>query len=263
MCDYGDMRHTDVAAVVHARDVSWRGLAADTCSMRMRMQGGSNRVEDIRADICGGSVTGSVEVVRDLEGARPPAYRVALRADALDFEALAKLWAPRDEGHRGRFTATLDLGGTVGSEAAGTARGHGFLSVREGRVFALPLFGGLSRILSRVVPGLDFVLRQSDAEAAYTVAGGVVRSEKISVKGDVLSLSGHGEYRFERRELDFHAQVHLMKEHTLVAKLLRVITYPLSKLFEFRVRGTLEEPAWYPVNFSKELLEKIRSGNAP
>jgi hypothetical protein len=38
---------------------------------------------------------------------------------------------------------------------------------------------------------------------------------------------------------------------------LRAITYPLSKLFEFRLKGTVSSPEWYPINFSSELLEKI------
>ena len=48
-----------------------------------------------------------------------------------------------------------------------------------------------------------------------------------------------------------------MKEHSLVSKLVRVLTYPISKLFEFRLRGPLDDPKWYPVNFSLDLLERI------
>jgi hypothetical protein len=52
-------------------------------------------------------------------------------------------------------------------------------------------------------------------------------------------------------------QVKLLKDDPLIAKVVRLITWPLSKLFEFRLTGTLDAPRWYPVNFSGELLEKL------
>jgi hypothetical protein len=57
--------------------------------------------------------------------------------------------------------------------------------------------------------------------------------------------------------MDFHVRVKLMKDNNVVARLVRVLTFPISKLFEFRLRGTLDDPHWYPVNFSGDLLEKI------
>ena len=48
-----------------------------------------------------------------------------------------------------------------------------------------------------------------------------------------------------------------MKSHTFVAKIIGVITYPISKLFEFQVGGTRDNPEWQPINFSTELLKRI------
>jgi hypothetical protein len=42
---------------------------------------------------------------------------------------------------------------------------------------------------------------------------------------------------------------------------LRTLTYPISKLFEFKLAGTVSEPQWYPVNFSSDLLERIGIGS--
>jgi hypothetical protein len=123
-------------------------------------------------------------------------------------------------------------------------------------VFLFPLFGGLSRYLAGIVPGLDFVLRQTDLKTDFTIADGVVRMDRVLIEGDVFSLLGKGHYDL-RDELDFDVQVALMKEHTLVAKVLRALTYPISKLFEFRLRGSLDDPRWYPVNFSTDLLERL------
>ena len=134
--------------------------------------------------------------------------------------------------------------------------GAGRLEIREGRVFLMPLFGGFSRFMTRIIPGLDFVLRQSDVRSDFRIVNGRIESDKIVVEGGVLSLRGNGSYVMGGN-LDFNVQVKLMKENSLVAKLVRVLTYPISKLFEFRVRGSLEEPTWYPVNFSLDVLRIV------
>ena len=49
-----------------------------------------------------------------------------------------------------------------------------------------------------------------------------------------------------------------MKSDPFFAKIVRFVTWPITKLLEFRLEGTLAEPRWYAVNFSRELLEKLR-----
>ncbi len=185
------------------------------------------------------------------------AFDISLSATNMNFEEVAAILVhDGDEEYRGRLSGRLALRGLLGEGNGQTVQGEGSVTINEGRVFMLPVFGGLSDIMTRIIPGLDFVLRQSDASGEFVVAESRVSSEKIKVDGSVLSLKGHGHCGFDR-SIDFHAQVTLMKDNNLVAKLVRALTFPISKLLEFRVRGTLDDPNWYPVNFSRDLLEKI------
>ena len=58
-------------------------------------------------------------------------------------------------------------------------------------------------------------------------------------------------------DINFDVQVKLLKGHNLGSKFFRALTYPISKLFEFKVRGPISDPNWYPENFSFDLLKKI------
>ncbi len=156
----------------------------------------------------------------------------------------------------GDFSIRLRLSGMAGRGHGNTAVGKGMMKVRNGRVFTLPVFGGLSSILAKIVPGLDLIMRQSDLTCEFDVANGLISTDKLLVEGDVLSINARGSADLAGN-LDFHARVQLMKEHTLVGKILQTLTYPIGKLFEFRVRGTLDKPRWYPVNFSKDLLDRL------
>lgn len=134
--------------------------------------------------------------------------------------------------------------------------GDGHVSIKKGRVFMLPLFGGLSRFVTAMIPGLDFILRQSDASCAFVIRDGKITTDKILIEGDIISLIGDGSYDLNG-SLEFNVRMQFLKQHTLGGMMLQKVTYPISKLFEFRLHGTLKNPQWYPVNFSSDLLKKV------
>ncbi|MCX7591665.1 MAG: AsmA-like C-terminal region-containing protein [Kiritimatiellae bacterium] len=256
--NYRDVKSTDFKAVVESHRIRLAGFTAENCRFGMSMLGPTNTLSGVVAGLCGGTFEGCVTFVVPHSEMTNTYFSVdgALR-DADFKQILSALGAVQTGEYRGDFSAELQLEGPWNTDWKKVVQGRGHVSVRKGRVFMLPVFGGLSRILTRVIPGLDFVLRQTDADASFVISDGRVRSDKIKVEGDILSLEGKGTYGLADHSLDFQVQIKLMKEHTLVGMLLRTITYPLSKIFEFRLTGTLENPIWYPINFSPDLLRRI------
>lgn len=151
----------------------------------------------------------------------------------------------------GHVFLDLQLTGLV-SEAIGPAtRGGGALTVKDGALFELPLLGGLSDILSKLIPGFGFAA-QTDMECTFTIADGAIVTDDLRLSGDVLSIKATGDLEFDGR-LDVRVQVQLLRKGPLAA-ILRLITLPVTKLFEFQLTGTLEQPKWRPVNLPKELF---------
>ena len=60
-----------------------------------------------------------------------------------------------------------------------------------------------------------------------------------------------------RRFVDTLPPTNWLKKNTLVSKLIRVLWYPVGKLLEFKLTGTLNDPKWYLQNFSGDVLRKI------
>jgi hypothetical protein len=257
--DVGDQyANTDIRARVQADHIRVHELSCDSGSVDMRMVGRSVTLTNIEASVYGGIGSGNVVLDIPPRGESNCHYRANVSIQNADFERVMQAVRPpkSKNAYQGELSGTLQLEGDSSGDYLKHLKGSGAIHVRDGRVFLLPIFGGLSRFMTKVIPGLDFVLRQSDATSKFEISDGVISTEKVAVEGDILSLKGHGSYVINQ-ELDFDIQVKLMKEHTLVSKLIRVLTYPISKLFEFRVRGTLSEPDWYPVNFSMDLLERV------
>jgi hypothetical protein len=256
---YGDPDRTRIAAFVQGGDLAVQQFTVDRYQFALRMEGRTCMIEGLKGKIYGGPFWGDARL--DLPGPDSPSREICYGVNVAykdgSFGALMTE-VLREEGkdYSGDFSGVLRADGMAGSGKGKTVLGDGIFRVRRGRVFLLPVFGGLSEVMTRLIPGLEFVLRQSDATVNFEMADGKVKAQKVGIEGEVLSLSGRGDYGFAG-DVDFDVQLTLMKEHTAVAKVLRMLTYPISKLMEFRVRGTFSNPAWYPVNFSKDLLKRL------
>jgi len=263
--DYGTLAGTAFRARVQAEDGSALDFPFDRLVFDAVMTGRTLRLPMLTAELLEGRLNGWFECEVPAPDAldEPIPFALAVSLRDLDFRRSLNILKGSDEGEaHGRINGELELTGRVDDDLDwGSLNGRGALAVHRGRVFMLPLFGGLSRLMTTIIPGLDFVLRQSDARAAFDVEDGRVKLERMMIDGDILSLSARGSVLLPDR-LDLDVQVRLLKEHTLVARLLRVITYPISKLFEFRVAGTVSDPVWYPVNFSADLLERLGGGRS-
>jgi hypothetical protein len=239
-----DRDKTAFTASVRGRDVTLRGFTTEKARFRLEVTGRTNRVSNLVGTLYGGDFEGDVTLVDGKDPAEPTQYVMSTHVRNASFGSIARtLSGGEASDYEGTFSADLRMGGRMGTGQGYTAAGHGSVKVVRGRVFRLRVFGGLSELMTRIIPGLDFVIRQNDARASFTIANGKVMTDKIDIEGDVLSLTGKGAYAFNG-ELGFEVQVTLMKEHTLVSKVLRTVTYPISKLLEFRLEGTLVEPTW-------------------
>ncbi len=254
---YENLDGSDLAIGFTGRKLYYTNHPLDHCAVEVQITDHTVALSSIRAGMYGGEVMGSGDFRVSKDGGSNTTFDVAASVTNLDFAQIATVLIGDDEQeYRGRLSGRLALRGLLGEGNADTVQGDGNIRIDDGRVFMLPVFGGLSDIMTRIIPGLAFVLRQSDASAEFRVEESFVSSDEIKIDGSVLSLKGHGRYGFDHA-VDFRAQVKLMKDNNMVAKLVRVLTFPISKLFEFRVRGSLDDPHWYPENFSTDLLEKI------
>jgi len=224
------------------------------CAFRYRLDGRTNRLDDVRGGWFGGELTGWAEWVPQV-GASSTSYRAQLELRGADFERVVSALDAQPREYAGRLSGKIQLAGLTGAHNRDSMKGGGEMRISRGRLFLLPIFGGLTEYLSWAIPGFDDVLGQTDAKANFTIADGRIASDEVLIEGDVLSLKGRGSYALEDA-LDFDVQLTFLRSHTLVSKLLRVPTYLLSKLFEFKLAGTRQAPHWYPVNFSKEVWQQ-------
>jgi hypothetical protein len=254
--DYREIVRTDFRGRVSGRGMGFFRFVTDDGEFDVAMKGRTVELTEGRARIYGGDLTARATFLYPPPGETNVSFDIEATLRDAEFARLAQ--ALMEEGHekyRGQLRGSVRVRGAFDAQPERTLVGEGKVRITDGRVFMMPLFGGFSDYMTRIIPGLDLVLRQTEANADFTLRDGLAHSDRVAIEGGVLSLSGRGDYRFDG-QLDFHAQVKLLRDN-LVGKLVRLPTWIFSKLFEFRLRGTPSDPSWYLLNFSPELLQRV------
>ncbi len=135
-----------------------------------------------------------------------------------------------------------------------TLDGFGQARLRDGLIWDIPIFGILSPVLNAVSPDLGNS-RATDAAAAFVVTNGVIYSDSLEINTAMTRLQYSG--TVDLRE-NVNARVTAQLLHNLwgVGHLVSPFLWPVSKLFEYKVTGTLENPNQEPVvPFFPRILE--------
>lgn len=257
--DYGNRRDNDATFEVDAQSAGMGWLILDRCAFQGRIVGRQITVTQATGAVYGGTFEG--HAVFDLpDGAETRTrYRAAGSMKRVDFPSLLRAVTDRNEQPlEGRVAARVDLAGFIGDGQGRTATGAGSLKVEKGRLLEIPLFGGFSRHIARIVPGVGFT-SQSDFFADFRIANGRVSTDEADLQGDILTMRGRGSYGFDR-SLDFVVEAKLLREG-IVADVVRLLTLPVTKLLEYDLTGSITAPQWVPRNMPKEMMPDLEKPN--
>jgi hypothetical protein len=189
-------------------------------------------------DIAGKLFNGSVRGGADISTAKgDPHYQANVIVDAVDFPRVADLYF-KYQTPRGQLSGTYDWTG-LGSDAR-SMRGKGTAHVTDGDIFAIPIFGPLSGILSAIIPGAGYS-QAHKANADFTIKEGVIHTDDFKFSGKLMGMLGHGDVRFLDDKVDFDIRIDANGPGVLLT--------PMYKLFEYKGEGPIGKPNWHPKRF--------------
>jgi len=176
-------------------------------------------------------------------------HGAAVTLDRVDFSRLTALFGSKDETGgviSGRFTYETPDGNGSTIEGSGTA------ALEEANIFALPLLGPLSTIISALLPGDRIaysVARRADA--TFQASRGRITLHGFEAATRTFRLTADGTVDVLRDSVDLEARLNLRGAPGL-------LLYPVSKLLEYRAGGTIKDPGWRP-----RIIPKMRRRGAP
>src|SRR5213079_1681481 len=114
------------------------------------------------------------------------------------------------------------------------------------------LFGIFSTALNAMVPGIGNS-RVSGCTATFTIANSVIHTDDMNIRSPAMRLAYRGTIDFKGR-VDARVEARLLRDAWVIGPLVSLVLSPLTKLFEYKVTGTLQEPQKEPLYIPKPLL---------
>ena len=161
-----------------------------------------------------------------------------------------------DLGERhGSVSGVFEFSGPVQTNAVRRLDGRGSVKIKDGQLAQMKLFAGLTDALAKRVPGIGFIVNQTDASCDFTVTNGVFATENLYIEGGLVSLKARGTYDIVSDNLDFIVRVRFSKNESLASKLIHPVTWPFTKLLlEFKATGSIDSPDWEYLSIIDKVL---------
>jgi AsmA-like C-terminal region len=192
------------------------------------------QIVGLKGRLFSGDLTGSADISLARNNRH---YTAKIEVEKADFPSLADLYF-KYKTSQGALSGRFDFAG-VGSDAR-FLKGEGMVRVTDGNVFAIPIFGPLSELLSKMFAGVGYSVAR-EATAPFTIREGVIHTDTLRVSGKLFAMLGHGDVDFLKNKLDFDIRIDAAGPGAVLT--------PLYKLFEYHGEGSLTKPIWRPKRF--------------
>ncbi len=236
--------------VVEGGPFQWLKLKTPNITGTIHWLGGALVLTNIQAAFYGGAGTGQAyfDFRVPHEGAD---YDFSMTVTNVDLHQLAlELLSPTN-----RLEGTLagQLVVTHGdSRNWRTWDGFGQASLQNGLLWDIPLFGILSPVLNSFSSGLGNS-RATDAAGRFSMTNGVIYSDSLKVRSTMMQLDYAGTADLNQN-VNTRVTAQLLRNTWMIGPVVSTVLWPVSKLFEYRITGTLKTPKSEPVYVIPKIL---------
>lgn len=130
--------------------------------------------------------------------------------------------------------------------------GSGHAQLQDGLIWDIPLVGLFSPILNTIRPGMGNN-RASDGSANFIITNSVIRTQNLDIRAPPVRLQYEGTVDFDGN-VNARVEAMILRDTWLVGRVFSLALYPLTKVFEYRVTGTLTQPKSEPFYLIPRML---------
>ncbi len=159
--------------------------------------------------------------------------------------------SPETKDLDGRFNLKLVIT-DANTADMGSWNGFGDVQLQDGLLWDIPIFGVLSKPLDAIVPGIGHS-RVTKATANFGIANSVIRSDDLEMRAPTMRLQYRGTADFDGL-VKARVTAEPLRDTPILGPLMNMALWPVAKLFEYKITGTLAEPKIAPVYIPKILL---------
>jgi hypothetical protein len=215
----------------------WWKLAASGITTSLTWTDNSIVLTNIVGGFHGGRISGNLSA--DFEDPEDSVFRFdAVVADA-QLGSLLRDISPTTNRIEGTLGGRLTVN-SAHSRTNGPWEGIGAAKLENGFLWNLPLFGALSKLLENVMPGI-VLARFNSGTTSFTITNRTMKTQDLEFRSPSLRLKIEGTVDFDGR-LDGRLEASPLRDLPIVGRIVSLALAPVSKLFEYDVKGTLGQP---------------------
>lgn len=227
----------------------WWKFNLTNTSVRINWTGLKLTLNDVRAGFYGGTASGSAEF--DFTRDAGTDYRFVFFTTNAQLKSLMADLTARTNNPEGTLNGSLIVSSASTSDPK-TLTGHGGFMLRDGLIWAIPMFGVLSPALDSLVPGLGSS-RANSGTGSFVIRNGVIRSDDLEIRSPAMRLEYRGSVDLEGH-MNARVEAELLRDMWLVGPVVSTVLWPVTKLFEYKVTGGLSQPKIEPLYFVPKLV---------
>jgi hypothetical protein len=252
--DVNSMRDLDDAdmtfEVVQGRQFQWLRLKAPRITGTIHWLGETLLLTNIAAAFYGGDGNGHADF--DFSPPHPGAdYRFAFNVTNVDLHRMMQDLASPSNKLEGTLAGRLVVT-SASTESLQTWNGFGHEDLRDGLLWDVPVFGILSPALNAMTPGLGNS-RATDAAARFIITNGVIFTDSMEIRSTMTRLQYTGTVDL-RQNVNARVEAQLLRDTPVIGPAVSLILTPFTRLLEYKVTGTLQNPKKEPVYVPKIFL---------
>jgi len=207
----------------------------------VRVRGNRSEISDLRLNGLGGEIAGDITTNGRGSGS---ATSGELHWSDLSLPEIARIYQFEKEGG-GTITGRLRFTGNA--DSLRELRGQGSVALEDGELFAVPIFGPLSPLISGVLGSRKAGFETArDAFCTFTIDDGLLTTRDFHTQTTSVDMTGDGSVDLDTKTIDMTMRLD-------ARGFLGIITLPLrpfAGLFQFRGTGPLVKPKWRTVMFT-------------
>jgi len=238
--DWRTMKVTDISAKLAAKQVEIPVGTVTDFLTDLNWKGTQLNLENMNFSLFDGRGAGQFSIQIDPTKKTMP-YEFNTTFSTIDFKKFLQTVSTKNITATGVFSGRIKINADMATNFFAAATGTMSLRVDNGQLADLPLLGGFSKIIRKILPRFN-TFSITSLSGDLTLNHGIFASENTQFNGDIISASGRGTYDLAT---GFHAiiQTHILQKDGLL-KLIELVTNPLTKLFELQLTGRLGNPSW-------------------
>jgi hypothetical protein len=128
-------------------------------------------------------------------------------------------------------------------------QGAGNVQLRDGVIWDIPAFGIFSPLFNAISPGMGNS-RADEGRATFVISNSVIETRDLEIHASAMRLHYKGTVDFQGR-VNARFEAKLLRDTWGVGPIFSALLSPLTKLFEYKVTGTLGEPKKEPLYIPK------------